>query len=70
MVTITLNIPDISCGHCTSSIEETLNELEGVTSVKADVAKKNAVVKFDEELVTEVDIIEVLDDIGFEATKA
>lgn len=70
MTTITLNIPEISCGHCTSSIEETLNELEGVTSVKASVEQKNATIKFNEELLTEADIIEALDDIGFEAIKA
>ena len=33
----TFSIPNISCGHCTASIENELKELEGVTAVKGDI---------------------------------
>ena len=32
----TFIVPNISCGHCTHTIEMELGDLEGVTSVKAE----------------------------------
>jgi copper chaperone len=43
----TLNVPNISCGHCVASIESELSELEGVTSVKADAATKTVIVQWE-----------------------
>lgn len=42
----TINIPAISCGHCTHTIETELNELEGVTKVTADESSKDVVVEW------------------------
>lgn len=38
----TFSIPNISCGHCTASIENELKELEGVTAVKGDIESRSA----------------------------
>lgn len=35
MTTKTFTVPNISCGHCTHTIESELGELAGVTSVQA-----------------------------------
>ena len=43
----TLSIPNISCGHCVSAIESELNEMRGVTSVKADAETKTVTVQWD-----------------------
>jgi len=43
----TLNIPNISCGHCVSAIESELAELQGVTSVKADAETKTVTVRWE-----------------------
>jgi copper chaperone len=43
----TLNIPNISCGHCVSAIESELSEVEGVTSVKADAETKTVTVQWE-----------------------
>jgi copper chaperone len=43
----TLNVPNISCGHCVASIESELSEVEGVTSVKADAATKTVTVQWE-----------------------
>ena len=43
----TLSIPNISCGHCVSAIESELNEMRGVTSVKADAEAKTVTVQWD-----------------------
>ena len=43
----TLNVPNISCGHCVSAIESELAEMQGVTSVKADAGTKTVTVRWD-----------------------
>jgi copper chaperone len=40
--------PNISCGHCTRTIETELGELPGVTHVKAEVASKQVTIEWDE----------------------
>ena len=40
----TLHIPNISCGHCVSSIKNELEELEGVVEVTGDSDKKEVIV--------------------------
>ena len=41
-VKVTLNIPDISCGHCVMRVEKGTQNLPGVIAVKASVEDKNA----------------------------
>jgi len=48
MQTKDFTVPNISCGHCTMRIEKTLNALEGVTSVKAEIPTKAVTVEWDE----------------------
>jgi copper chaperone CopZ len=42
-----VQVPNISCGHCTATIERELSELEGVQSVHADQASKNVTIEWD-----------------------
>ncbi len=70
MKSITLNIPEISCGHCTSSIENALKNLAGINTVSTSVENKSATVEFAEETINETAIIEAIDGIGFTATVA
>jgi copper chaperone CopZ len=44
----TFTVPNISCGHCTHTIETELGELQGVTSVKADAASKQVTVEWEQ----------------------
>jgi copper chaperone CopZ len=44
----TFIVPNISCGHCTRTIETELGELPGVTHVKAEVATKQVTVEWEE----------------------
>lgn len=64
---ITLSIPEISCSHCTSSIDAALRELDGIKSVESSVEKREATVEFASEIISEGAIIEIIDDIGFAA---
>ena len=47
MTTKTFVVPNISCGHCTHTIESELADVAGVQSVKADQASKQVTVAFD-----------------------
>lgn len=42
----TFTVPNISCGHCTHTIEMELGELPGVHSVKANQENKQVVVEW------------------------
>lgn len=70
MKSITLSIPEISCGHCTSSIENALKNLAGINAVSMSVENKSATVEFAEDTINEAAIIAKIDDIGFTATVA
>ncbi len=40
MVTRTVQVPNISCGHCVATIERELAEVPGVQRVRADAETK------------------------------
>ena len=46
METKTFVVPNISCGHCTHTIETELGDLAGVTSVKAEIESKKVTVSW------------------------
>lgn len=48
MTTKTFVVPNISCGHCTSTIELELSDLVGVTGVNADQESKQVTVSWEE----------------------
>ena len=48
MSTKTFIVPNISCGHCTHTIEMELSDLEGVTNVKAEQQTKQVTVEWNE----------------------
>lgn len=58
-------IEGMSCGHCVKHVEEALKELAGVTSVKVDLAGKNAVVELAHE-VADDKFKAAIDDAGYE----
>ena len=62
----TLNIPNISCGHCVAAIEGELNLISGVTAVKGDPDTKQVVVHWDSPATIEA-IKKVLADINYPA---
>ncbi|MCB0047230.1 MAG: cation transporter [Caldilineaceae bacterium] len=48
MTTKTVTVPNISCGHCTHTIEMEVGDVTGVSSVKADEATKQVVIEWDD----------------------
>ena len=64
MTTKTFVVPNISCGHCTHTIESELADLAGVQSVKADQATKQVTVAFDAPATWDK-IVETLEEINY-----
>ena len=67
---ITLNAPDISCGHCVATVQNAVGTLPGVEAVKASETTKNIEIDFDPSKVTVEQISAVLDEEGYPATAA
>ena len=44
----TFIVPNISCGHCTHTVEMEVGDLSGVKSVKADIESKQVVVEWEQ----------------------
>ncbi len=45
---LSLDVPDISCGHCKASIEEAVAAVDGVTSVDVTIDTRTVDVRFAE----------------------
>ncbi len=68
MTNITLSVPDISCGHCKTSIEEAVFELDGVDSVEVHIESKTVDVAFSDSLAPDT-IIDTIESQGYDVTK-
>ena len=68
MRTITLNIEGMHCGGCVKSVTRVLTELDGVQSADVQLEGK-ANITFDENRVNVAQLIEVIEDAGFDATE-
>ncbi|MFQ5523270.1 MAG: copper ion binding protein [Acidimicrobiia bacterium] len=65
MTTATLTVPDISCGHCKSSIEGAVKELAGIQNVVVDVDSKTVELSYDETTASIDSIIEAIEEQGY-----
>ena len=68
MNSVTLNIPNISCGHCVHTIKTELSDLEGIKSVEANHETKTATVVFTNPA-TEESIKSMLAEINYPAAE-
>ena len=65
-MTITLNVPDMSCGHCVRTIEGAVKVLDRDASIRADLGGKTVTV---ESLAATSDISRALDAAGYRNTR-
>ena len=66
MTTKVYNVPSISCGHCTATIERELKEINGLARVEAELESKKVTVEVsNEEVLAEVESL--LEEIGYPA---
>lgn len=64
MSKLMLEVPGISCGHCTHTIQTEVGELDGVKSVQASQSDRQVTVEFDPPA-TEEKIISLLTEINY-----
>lgn len=64
MITKTVTVPAIHCGHCTRTIERELRDLAGVRDVKADLDTRNVTVAWEPPATWE-QIVALLEEIGY-----
>ena len=62
-----LNVDGIyTCEHCVDAIKEAVGSLDCVFSVDVDIEKKQVVLEFDEKKGTPEDLIDKIEEVGFE----
>lgn len=61
----TLKVEGMSCGHCELSVQEELEELDGVKSAKADHETGNVEVVYEEGRVTDGQFEEAVEQAGY-----
>lgn len=69
MTTKTLNVPDISCGHCKMSIEGALEELNGVSRSEVNIEPRTVDVTWDDAVVDIDTIIDAIEEQGYEVAR-
>jgi copper chaperone len=67
METITLKVAGMSCGGCVKSVTGVLEGLPGVAKAEVSLEKAEAVVSYDAARVGREQMVQVIDDAGFEA---
>lgn len=68
MAKISFNIEGMNCMHCVGKVEKALTEKPGVEKVKVQLKKEEAKVKYDDNVVTSDQLIEVIKEAGYKAT--
>ena len=66
---VTLNVPDISCGHCKSSIEGAVVPMDGVATAEVTIDARTVDVSFDEAAVDLEAIITAIEDQGYDVAR-
>lgn len=69
MTSTTLNVPDISCGHCKSSIEGAVGELDGIDSVEVSIEGKSVAVTYGDDVTLET-IVETIEEQGYDVASS
>lgn len=64
----TVAVPNISCGHCVSTIEREVGDVPGVRQVKADQETRRVTVSWDPEATDWVVIEETMKEIAYPPT--
>lgn len=65
----TIRITGMMCSKCSGSVEKALKATPGVEKVEVSLQKKEAVVEYDDEKVTEAKLREVINSTGFKAVE-
>ncbi|MFC3212465.1 MULTISPECIES: copper chaperone CopZ [Planomicrobium] len=62
----TLKVEGMSCAHCVNAVESSVGELQGVSSVKVDLANGQVAVDYDDSKTSLGEIKETIEDQGYD----
>lgn len=68
METMVLKVGGMSCGGCVKSVTGVLEALPGVSKADVSLEKAEAVVSYEPGQATREQMVQVIDDAGFEAS--
>ena len=66
MVSQTLSVPEISCGHCKSSIEAAVSPLDGVDRVEVQIDERTVQFDYNGTDATLTTIVAAIEAVGYE----
>ncbi len=69
MTSRTLSVPDVSCGHCKSSIEGAVGPLDGVELVEVAIDDRTVAVDYDCTEDTFAEIVAAIEEQGYEISE-
>ena len=65
----TIRVDGMTCSKCSGSVEKALKATPGVEKVEVSHQRKEAVIEYDDEKVTEAKLREVINSTGFKAVE-
>lgn len=63
-----IKVERMSCGHCEIAVQDAIRKLAGVKKAKASKRKKQALVEYDESLVSLEQIVAAINATGYDAS--
>lgn len=67
--TVTIRVGGMKCGRCSGSVTKALKATPGVEDAQVNLEKGEAVVKYDDEKVTEIKLREIINRTGFKTVE-
>ena len=67
--TVTIKVEGMKCAKCSSSVSKALKATEGVEDAQVSSEKGEAVIKYDDQKLTETKLREVINSTGFKAVE-
>jgi copper chaperone len=68
METTTIKVEGMSCGGCVKNVTNALSALDGVQKAEVSLEQANATVEFDPARLQRSDLLQVVEDAGFDAS--
>jgi len=67
--TVTIKVEGMKCAKCSASVSKALKATEGVEDAQVSSDKGEAVIKYDDQKLTEAKLREVINSTGFKAAE-
>jgi copper chaperone CopZ len=67
--TVTIRVEGMKCAKCSASVTKALKATEGVEAAEVSSEKGEAVIKYDDQKLTEAKLREVINSTGFKAVE-